>query len=217
MVFLLSSKLRGELLRQQISFSPTDSFLVLPVCTMPQYVSDEVGWNKYFGRGGILRQKITSALQQAGANMELVDFYCYLTGEQVVLSDYSCLIVPGGDVELGLSRLVASGLDKQLADFQGVVIAYSAGALLLLKRFFLSPNYYYSSFITQSGLGILCDDFALEVHHDGSEKMRQYIRQGAEMLQRPVYAIGNDGAIRVDEKSNVTIVGNVEYFDYDNE
>ncbi len=213
MVFLLSSKLRGELLRQQISFTPADSLLVLPVCTMSKYVSDEIGWDRYFGHGGILYQKITAALQQAGAAVEKISFYRYLSDEKVILSNYSCLILPGGDAELGLNRLTALGLDKQLANYQGAVIAYSAGALLLLERFFLSPNYYYSFFSTKSGLGIIKGNFALEVHYDGSEQMRHYIQRGSEILQRPVCAIGNNGSIKLDDDFNLTTVGDVEWFD----
>ena len=210
MAFLLSSKLRGELLTQQISFTSEDSFLVLPVCTMPEYVSDEIGWDRYFGHGGILHHRITTELQQAGALLERVQFYRYLSDEKVTLSDYSCLVLPGGDAELGINRLAALGLDKQLADYQGTVIAYSAGALLLLERFFLSPNFYYAFFSIKSGLGIINGDFSLEVHYDGSEQMHQYIQRGIEMLQRPVYAIGNDGSIKVDDDLNITMVGNVE-------
>lgn len=212
MVFILSSKLRGELLRRQISFTPEDSFLVLPVCTMPEYVSDDMSWDRYFGEGGILQRKITAALEEAGASREKVDFYRYLSGENVTLSDYSCLVLPGGDAELGLQRLAASGLDTQLANYRGTVIAYSAGALLLLERFFLSPNYYYSSFSTHSGLGIIPGDFTLEVHYDGSEQMRRYVHQGIETLKLPVYAIGNLGSIRIDPDSGIIPTGDVVYF-----
>ena len=214
MRFLLSSKLRGELLRQQIHFISQDSFLVLPECTMPKYVSDESGWEQYFGANGILRRKITTALQQAGAAPTKIDFHRYLSNEKVTLSDYSCLILPGGDVELGCNRLTAMSLDKQLVDYQGTIIAYSAGALLLLEQFFLSPNYYYTSFSTRNGLGILHGNFALEVHYDGSEQMNRYIRQGVETLHRSVYAIGNDGAINVNDDYSVTVIGNVVRFDF---
>ena len=180
---------------------------------MVKYVSDESSWERYFGENGILSQKIILELQQVGASPDKVDFHCYLSNQKVILSDYSCLILPGGDAELGCARLIASSLDKQLADYQGTIIAYSAGALLLLDQYFLSPNYYYTSFSIHSGLGILCKEIALEVHYDGSKDMNRYIWQGVETLCRSVYAIGNDGAISLNDDFNAIIIGDVKRFD----
>ena len=51
------------------------------------------------------------------------------------MSDYSHIVIPGGDAELGIFRLIDSGFHEQLKHFSGDIIAYSAGALLLMKRF----------------------------------------------------------------------------------
>ena len=216
MEFLLSSKLRGELLRQLTAFSPADNFLVLPECTMPHYVSDEAGWERYFGSGGILSEKIRAALAQAGADPGRVFFHRYLSEQPVRLSDYSCLILPGGDAELGVKRLTCQGLDRQLADYRGRVIAYSAGALLLLDQYFLSPNYYYKTFSVHRGLNILPGGFALEVHYNGSDEMDSYIRQGLQELDRGVWAIGNDGAMKIAPGSPIQTTGTVQWFGPEN-
>lgn len=214
MIFILSSKIKEDLLQQQITFSSEDTILVLPVCTMPKYVSNDIEWEQYFGEGGRLNHRITSILQQAGAISERVFFYNYLSDSNVTLSDYSCIILPGGDAELGIDRLMKSGLDRQLAVYSGTIIAYSAGALILLDKYFLSPNYYYKMFSIHQGLGILHADFALEVHYDFTEKMRSYVLCAINELNCPVYAIGDSGAMKFDSQNcSIELIGDVALFD----
>lgn len=213
MIFLLSSKLKGDLLIQQIIFSSNDTFLVVPVCTMPKYISSNTEWENYFGNGGKLNLKIKAALQKAGASPEHVFFYNYLSGSEVKLSDYSCIVFPGGDAELGIKRLVTSNLIRQLATYSGTVIAYSAGALLLLDNYFLSPNYYYKTFSIQQGLGILPANIALEVHYDFTDKMRSYVERAVNTLHCPVIAIGDSGAIKLNSfQGSIEPIGNVALF-----
>ena len=56
MKLIFCSKLKSDLLRQAVSFEQSDSFLVLPVCTMERYVKDLLSWEEYFGEEGILTQ-----------------------------------------------------------------------------------------------------------------------------------------------------------------
>lgn len=212
-MLILSSKLRISLLKQQVEFSTEDSFLVLPQCTMPSFVSNEQEWQKYFGNNGILSKKIKNILVSCGANNEHICFYDYIINKKALLSDYSHIVIPGGDAELGILRLIDSGLHEQMKHYSGDIIAYSAGALLLLKRFFLSPNYYYKSFSYHNGFGIAPSNCLIEVHYDGSELMNYYIRQAIRDLHQGVYAIGDEGAITIDADTGKTrTYGNVMWF-----
>lgn len=203
MKYYLSSKLRGQLLRQLVVFDRQDTFCVLPVCTMTSYVADEKDWEYYFGQDGILRKKICSALEMVGADSENVHFYNYILPEEkqkkIRLDEYTYVILPGGDAELGISRVQSSWLMEELRNYRGDIIAYSAGALMLLERYFLSPNYYYKEFSVHEGLGILHIPCSLEVHYDHSEQMRHYIQIARDVLSFPVLAMGNEGIVFYDD------------------
>lgn len=213
MRILLYSKLRGAILKQQIMFSPEDKILVVPVCTMERYVSNQEEWNAYFSPEGILSQKILAELGQVGAVSHNINFYNYISKDAVRFSDYSCVILPGGDAPVGIQRLIAAGLDEQLKTYAGIIIGYSAGALLLFKRYFLSPNYYYKTFSICDGLGIISHKILIEVHFDRTSAMRDNIHYAIQQMGEPVIAIGNEGGIEFHPiTGSVDAVGDVEFY-----
>ncbi len=213
MRILLYSKLKGAILKQQISFLPENKILVVPVCTMKSYVSTMEEWNAYFGQGGILSQKIIAELCKCGAISNNIHFYDYISKNSVRFSDYSCVIFPGGDAQLGINRLIAAGLDEQLKTFSGIIIGYSAGALFLFKHYFLSPNYYYKFFSVCKGLGIISHKMLIEVHFDHTSTMRDNIYFAIQQMGEPVIAIGNEGGIEFDSVAgSVNAVGDVEFY-----
>jgi len=180
---------------------------------MTSYVSNQKEWEKYFGKEGILSNKILSELQQAGADTKKVFFYNYYAEEYRPLAGFDYIIIPGGDAVLGIERIKSSFLYRELTAYRGKIIAYSAGALLLLKEYFLSPNYYYKELTFHKGLGIIDSDFTLEVHFDNSVQMRENIQAACEALKLPIIAIGNDGGISYNTLcTRPKAVGTVEFF-----
>ena len=213
MTLLLSSKLKKELLSFQTIFTDQDAFLVLPVCTMESYVNSESQWEEYFGEKGKLKRKICSELHAVGADEDKMTFYNYFKEGIPEFADYSHIVIPGGDAELGFSRIMKSGLAEELIKFDKTIIAYSAGALILFDQYFLSPNYYYSKFTTHSGLSVVCDHFTIEVHYDNSNTMKKYVHKGMNALKKKVIAIGNDGAISYDTSTKqLDFFGQVKVF-----
>lgn len=137
MKLFLCSKLKKKYLQDKIAFSKKDKLLVIPVCTMENYVWDEETWKLYFGSNGIQANKIVHELELLGANSQPIDFLNYYSdGNSRNINIYSCLILPGGNAELGLTRMHQVGIDLEIKNFKGNIIAYSAGALLLFENFF---------------------------------------------------------------------------------
>lgn len=220
MKLIFCSKLKSDLLRQAVSFEQSDSFLVLPVCTMERYVKDLLSWEEYFGEEGILTQKIQDQLCGAGAVRNRIDFYNYFTCEEVPdFNRYTCLVIPGGDAELGVERIKNNKLLSALSNYQGMILAYSAGALMLYQEYFLSPNWYYTTMKYCRGIGLDCmPPFLLEMHYDGSESMAGMIKEDGKYLNKDVCAIGDYGILIYDnyEKSMIEY-GDVTYFKIQNQ
>lgn len=212
MKLFLSSKINGSLLKEQTAFNEKDYFLVLPFCTMEKYVYNLDSWNYYFGENGKLKSKIVVQLVEAGAISNNVLFYNYLLEDQKYdWGSFTYLILPGGDPELGLSRIRQYHLENKIKNFDGNIIAYSAGALLLFDRYFLSPNWYYSKMKYGEGLTFPnMPNYMIEVHYDNSERMLQNITIAWEHFKKPIIALGEYGSIVYDMDIKITrFVGDV--------
>lgn len=220
MKLIFCSKLKSDLLWQVFPFKKSDSFLVLPVCTMEQYVKDLLSWEEYFGDEGILTQKIQDQLCGAGAVRNRIDFYNYLSSEEIPdFNRYTCLVIPGGDAELGVERIKNKNLLTAIKNYQGIILAYSAGALMLYQEYFLSPNWYYTTIKYCRGIGLDCmPPFLLEMHYDGSESMASMIKEAGKYLNRDVYAIGDYGILFYDNyEKSIIEYGDVTYFRIQNQ
>ena len=199
-----------------------ENILVLPICTMTSYVDNEQQWEEYYGGDGIQAKKIKTQLFEVGADKEHVYFYNYYLNNYNDQSDwsktYAYLVIPGGDADLGTLRANQLGLVSKIRCFKGSVIAYSAGALMLYEKYFLSPNWYYKQLEYCRGLNIReMPSWLLEVHYDGTEEMDRYIFQAGSELGKEVFAVTDDGLICYDSNSkSIESVGEVYKFNEKN-
>ena len=102
-------------------------------------------------------------------------------------------------------------LVEAIREHKGIVIGYSAGALIQLSEYHLSPDEDYAEFGYYSGLGYL-NGFYVEVHYEGTAIQRESIQRVLKERRKPVYAIVNAGALIVDETGRKTI-GDVTLFE----
>ena len=94
----------------------------------------------------------------------------------------------------------------------GIVMGYSAGAVIQLAEYHLSPDNDYPAFGYYEGLPYL-KDFYLEVHYDGTREQDESIRRVISERGKTVYATAmQSGAILVDD-GNIRLLGNVKRFD----
>lgn len=213
----MSSKLKGSLLANCIQITSDDKILVLPICTMEKYVHDISSWNEYFGANGILHEKIKRELMAVGASPDNLSFYNYLDRmNEIKVSDYEYLVIPGGDVELGIKRINDLKLKEVIVQFAGDIIAYSAGALLLYRQFFLSPNWYYKNMKFCDGIDVVnMPSYLIEVHYDHSKKMRMNVYEAMNYYSIDCVLIGDEGILSFDSSSKLTEkYGDVTYIKY---
>ncbi len=216
------SKLKAFLLKNFIQITSHDNILVLPICTMTSYVNDENQWEKYYGMNGIQSRKIEEQLLQVGATKDNIYFYNYYSRSDSDVNwnkTYSFLVLPGGDAELGTQRMIKCGIIDQIKNFRGDIIAYSAGALMLFDKYFLSPNWYYKQMQYCYGLNIYgMPSWLLEVHYDNTEEMDNYIFEACRTIGKKVFAVTNDGLICYDvDSKNVKLAGEVYEFNIEGE
>lgn len=93
----------------------------------------------------------------------------------------------------------------------GIMMGYSAGAVIQLAEYHLSPDEDYPEFGYYKGLPFL-NDFYLEVHYEGTPAQNESIRRVLCERGKTVYATAaGSGAVLVDN-GNLKLLGKVRVF-----
>ena len=91
-------------------------------------------------------------------------------------------------------------------------MGYSAGAVIQLSEYHLSPDDDYPEFKFYNGIPYL-KDFYLEVHYEGTEAQQDSIKRVIEERNKTVYATAvRAGGILVDN-GKIKLLGDVRVFD----
>lgn len=118
----------------------------------------------------------------------------------------------GGLPDKMVERIQELDLWDALQAHDGVVMGYSAGALVQLAEYHLSPDEDYPAFGYYKGVPYL-KDFYLEVHYENSEIQNQSIQRVLQERNHTVYAtVCGKGAIIV-EDGVVRLLGDVKVFE----
>ena len=110
-----------------------------------------------------------------------------------------------------LDRIEEFDLTEPLLRHRGVVMGYSAGAVIQLGEYHLSPDEDYPEFAYYRGLPYL-EDFYLEVHYEGTEVQKDAVRRVLAERGKPVYATALGAGALLVEDGKVRALGKVERF-----
>ena len=179
-------------------------------------VKSAADWDALYSReNGRLYGGITGGFASYGIPQNQITFVNYFTDtresarQKVEAADI--LYFPGGLPDRMMERIQGFGLYDTLRKHQGIVIGYSAGAVIQLAEYHLSPDEDYPEFRYYKGLSYL-DDFYLQVHYEASREQDESIRRILNDCGRTVYATAyKSGAILADE-GNIRLLGNVKKF-----
>lgn len=179
-------------------------------------IADAAQWDAAYARnGGRYFGSIVRPLLAYGIREEDVEFInCFAdtpvsAAEKVKRADI--LYFPGGLMHRMVERIDEFELRKAILDHRGVIIGYSAGALIQLAEYHVSPDSDYPEFGYGQGL-LLLKGLYLEAHYDGNPVQLACIARVLRERRRPVYAMANEkGAIVIDE-TGLKLLGDVHVF-----
>ena len=159
---------------------------------------------------------IVHAFQAYGIAEEDISFLNYFTDskERAIekIRQADLLYFLGGLPDRMMERIEEFELQNALMEHKGVVMGYSAGAVIQLSEYHLSPDEDYPKFNYYRGLPYL-NNFYLEVHYEGTEAQNSAIKKVLKERQKTVYATAlMRGAVIVDN-GTIKTVGDVEVFD----
>ena len=168
-----------------------------------------------YGQGGKYHEGISDGLTSYGIRREDIAFVDYFAdtpetaAEKLVGADI--VYLPGGLPDRMLDRIREFGLEERIRRFPGILIGYSAGAMVQLGEYHISPDEDYPEFVYREGLGVL-DGFYFEPHYEGNPEQDEAIRRVLRERGRPVYATAFASGAIIIEDGKMETVGDVRVF-----
>ncbi|WP_051384788.1 Type 1 glutamine amidotransferase-like domain-containing protein [Sporolactobacillus laevolacticus] len=109
-----------------------------------------------------------------------------------------------------MDRLIKFNLIEVILEHSGIVIGFSAGAMIQMGTYHITPDEDYESFGFYRGLGLI-DTIDIEVHFEHTRLQLDCIHKAIEESGLPVYAMEENGVLIVDH-GKVTTLGKVHYY-----
>ncbi len=198
-----------------------DNKAVIIAWTFPLEIDKKTFEEDWFPKGGRRYNKYVGSLLKLGLKEENITVLnCYDTENfenfKKIIDNSDILVITGGNPEMLYSKVTQeTELLYNIKHYKGIIIGFSAGADLQLKRYFITAkNNYYKYFAFYDGFGVLNDPFYLDVHSKNNKKYLEKLQRVANEKNKPVYAIFDDGAMIYDRSSQeLELFGNVLKFE----
>ncbi|MDO4568161.1 MAG: Type 1 glutamine amidotransferase-like domain-containing protein [Clostridia bacterium] len=195
--------------------APDFKVLVIAFSFRDNRVKNLNDWEKLYGKNGsIFYNDIIKSFEEYGIPKNNIEFLNYFTdtkesAKEKILSA-NLLYFLGGLPDRMYDRLVEFDLIDTISKHNGIIMGYSAGAVIQLNEYHLSPDKDYPEFNYYKGIPLI-NDFYLEVHYTNSDVQNKSIAKVIQEKEKSVYAIHANDMIIVDN-GNVKLFGNVKVF-----
>ncbi|KGK90110.1 Type 1 glutamine amidotransferase-like domain-containing protein [Clostridium sp. HMP27] len=191
-----------------------DKVLIIPFSFGNKISSHKEWQNAYSKDNGKYYESIITPLLNYGIREENIDWLNYFKdtkeNAKTKIRDSSILFFTGGLPDKTMLRLMEFDLINNIESFTGVVIGISAGAMIQIAEYHITPDKDYNKFTYNIGLNLI-KGFDIEVHYQGTEIQNKYINKVLNEKRDRVYAITNIGGLIIDD-SKVISLGNTKNF-----
>lgn len=190
------------------------------VCVFPfsfyAEVKTEADWNRIYKKGqGMEYAEHTDIFKKYGIQEKQIVWVNYFADTkqeiEAKIEQSNIILFTGGAPDLMMKRIKEMKLKPALKNYQGLMIGYSAGAMIELDTYHITPDEDYPEFKYETGLGCL-RGFAIEPHYRSTKIQKQSIERVQEEKQVPVYGIYDNGGMIVDQ-DKISCFGKVDCFE----
>lgn len=189
------------------------------VCILPLSFYEDIKtkeqWNAEYKEGvGLQYKEHMDMFTPYGIKKEQIQWVRYFEDTQEEMKQKilasNILVLTGGAPDLYMKRIKECRLKKIIREYQGTIIGYSAGAMIQLQDYHISPDEEYNQFSYQTGLGMI-KEFDIEVHYQNTNIQNESIQKVIEEKKKTVYAIEESGGILYQNKAIQTIGHVIKY------
>jgi len=177
---------------------------------------DAESWNALYSRdGGRYYAGMVNALCAYGIREDDISFVnCFAESREDAAAKIAAadvLYFPGGLPDRMMERIEEMGLYDVILAHRGVVMGFSAGAVIQMDEYHLSPDDDYPEFAYYRGFPWL-KGFFLEVHYEGNQVQDECIARVLREKKLPVYATEFMKGAMIFDNGKLTTVGDVKLF-----
>ena len=195
---------------------PHHQVAIVAFSFLPSQATTLEQWLTMYGREeGMFYHWLVDPLMEYGIpeeNITVVNYFAdskELAREKVENADI--LYFTGGLPDAMMDRLAEFELLDVLQSFDGLVLGCSAGAMIQLREYHITPDWDYPEFGYYNGLPWL-QDFYVEVHYEGTDLQKECIHRVLRERGKPVYATFHDRGALMIENGKITRLGETELF-----
>lgn len=194
--------------------SPNDRVLIIPF-SFGQEINDEEDWeHSYSKEDGEHYKEIIEPFLYYGIKEKNINWINYykdtIKSAQAKVRNSDIIFFTGGFPDKLKSRLNDFHLIDRLESYKGIMIGSSAGAMIQIAEYHITPDEDYDKFKYSRGLNII-KDFGIEVHYEARDIQKQSIEKLLNEKKDLVYAITNNGGLIFDNGKTI-LLGEVESF-----
>ena len=195
---------------------PHHSVVVVAFSFRDERVKTLEDWNLLYSKeNGKYYGGITGGFARYGISDDKIQFLNYFTDSKESAADKisasDIIYFTGGLPDRMMERIKEFELEAVLKNYSGIVMGYSAGAVIQLAEYHLSPDADYKEFAYYEGLGYI-DNFYLEVHYGNTDVQNESVKKVLSERKKTVYALNlGKGAIVVDN-GKIDLLGDVRIF-----
>lgn len=183
---------------------------VIPFSFDKEEVKTKEDFDKHYGENGRHTPYIYRPFHFY--NIHDITFVDYFRDDhetmQKKVKNANILFLTGGLPDQYLERLDECGLSDIIRNTHKIIIGASAGALVQMTHYHVTPDDDYPEYCYLKGLGLL-DGFEVEVHYCRSDLQIKGIQRVQDEKGLPVYTIANDGGLLVNH-NHITTFGNAK-------
>lgn len=193
----------------------TDKVLIITFSFGDEICNDKEWQNAYSKNNGKYYEDVVTPFINYGLKEENIKWLNYFKdtkeNSKVKIRNSNILFFTGGFPDKMMSRLIEFDLIGDIERFTGVIIGSSAGAMIQIAEYHITPDDdYYNTFSYKPGFNMI-NDFDIEVHYEGTEVQNKYIKRVLIEKKNKIYAITNNGGVIYDNKK-ITLLGDTKTF-----
>lgn len=188
---------------------PEYTVAVVPFSFHEDWIDGEKAFQDcYNPKYGKYYEEIVAPFKTYGISCDNIKFIDYFKDNaktaKALVEGSDIVFFTGGLPDKAMERIHKFHLEETLKSFKGIVIGNSAGAMIQLEEYHITPDKDYNTFGYYKGLGLLNSAY-IEVHFEDTGLQNHSIRKVLCEKRKPLYAITNNGGI-------ISIDGKIESF-----
>lgn len=194
---------------------PEHKVCIIPFAFHEEWIKNEEEWQKSYDKvDGEYYKIIAAPFYNYGIfekNITLVNYFTdSIESAKVKVCTSDIIFFTGGYPDKIIDRLSEFDLIDVIEHHDGIIMGWSAGAMIQCFDYYISPDEDYPEFVYKKGLKCI-EDFAVEVHYKNSELQNKSIEKYIYEKGKKVYTTERQSLIIVNG-SEVILLGNAKEY-----